>query len=379
MATKRWRKGITTGTCAAAAVKAALLAWQGEFPERVTVRSPQGALIEVPVAGASRLAGGGKAYVIKDAGDDPDITNGSEVWAEVEPGGDQIELRGGAGIGTVTQPGLAVPPGQPAINPGPRQMIIAAAQESLPPGQGAMITISIPAGAALAKRTLNPLLGIEGGISVLGTTGIVEPMSEEAFKHSLVPQIAVAQVLGYEQIVFVPGKMGWNAAVGRYGLPGKAVIQTSNFIGYMLEQAAERKLRAVLLFGHIGKLVKVAAGVFYTHSKIADARMETLAAYAALLGASTATVRELLSLKTAEAAIELIAAQELTAIYPLLAARASARAEQHVYGDLTVGTVLTTLSGGILGMDEAARMIGGGLGWNINCLSSAPGRATPPI
>lgn len=368
METKRWRKGITTGACAAAAVKAALLAWQGENKTQVEVKSPQGAAIMVPITGAWRLETGGKACVVKDAGDDPDITNGTEVWAEVEVTGTDIEIRAGRGVGIVTQPGLAVPPGQPAINPGPREMILSAACECLPQGQGAVITISIPAGVDLARRTLNPLLGIEGGISVLGTTGIVEPMSEEAFKNSLVPQISVAQALGYDQVVFVPGKMGWNAAVQNYGLPEKAVVQTSNFIGYMLEQAAGKKVRSVLLFGHLGKLVKVAAGIFYTHSRIADGRLETLAAYAAWLGASQETVRKLLGLKTAEAAIELIAAADLGAIYPLLAAKASERAQQHVYGDLAVGTVLTTLKGEILGMDTMAKTIGGELGWNIGSL-----------
>lgn len=362
---KRWRKGYTTGSCAAAAVKAALLAWQGEQRAQVTVKSPQGIMITVPIAGAWSLENGGKACVIKDAGDDPDITHGTEVWAAVEVTGTEIELRGGEGIGIVTQPGLSVPPGQPAINPGPREMIRQAAGECLPAGQGAVITISIPAGAALAKRTLNPMLGIEGGISVLGTTGIVEPMSEEAFKTSLVPQISVAQALGYRQIVFVPGKMGWNSAVQNCGLPGKAVIQTSNFIGYMLEAAVEKKVSSVLLFGHVGKLAKVAAGIFYTHSRIADARLETLAAYAAWLGASQETIKAMLALKTAEAALDLIAANGLEAIYPLLAAKASQRAEQHVYGDLTVGTVLTTLKGEILGMDNAAKRIGGELGWKI--------------
>lgn len=365
---KRWRKGFTTGACAAAAVKAALLAWQGEEQDQVTVKSPQGADIPVPIAGAWQLAGGGKACVIKDAGDDPDITNGTEVWAAVEVTGTEIEIRGGQGIGVVTQPGLSVPPGQPAINPGPREMIRNAARECLPDGQGAVVTISIPAGTKLAKRTLNPLLGIEGGISVLGTTGIVEPMSEEAFKTSLVPQISVAQALGYGQVVFVPGKMGWNAAVQGLGLPEKAVVQTSNFIGYMLEQAAEKKIRSILLFGHVGKLVKVAAGIFYTHSRVADARMETIAAYAAWLGASQETVGQLLQLKTAEAAIELIAAAGLNTIYPVLAAKASERAEQHVYGDLRVGTVLTTLKGEVLGMDAMARTIGCELGWNIDSI-----------
>jgi cobalt-precorrin-5B (C1)-methyltransferase len=349
-------------------VKAALLAWQGEEMAQVAVKSPQGTVIEVPIAGVWRLETGGKAYVVKDAGDDPDITNGTEVWAVVEVTGTDIEIRGGKGIGVVTQPGLAISPGQPAINPGPREMIYNAASECLPEGQGAVITISIPAGAELAKRTLNPMLGIEGGISILGTTGIVEPMSEEAFKTSLVPQISVAQALGYDQIVFVPGKMGWNSAVQKYGLPEKAVIQTSNFIGYMLEQAAEKKVRSIILFGHVGKLVKIAAGIFYTHSRIADGRLETLAAYAAWLGASQEFVRKLLALRTAEAAIELIAAAGLEAIYPILAAKASERAQQHVYGDLAVGTVLTTLKGEILGMDPMAKTIGAELGWNIDSL-----------
>lgn len=368
METKRWRKGFTTGACAAAAVKAALLAWQGEEPTHVEVKSPQGSDIMVPIAGVWRLETGGKAYVVKDAGDDPDITNGAEVWAEVEVIGTDIEIRGGEGIGLVTQPGLSIPPGQPAINPGPREMIRIAASECLSEGQGAVITISIPAGTELARRTLNPMLGIEGGISILGTTGIVEPMSEEAFKTSLVPQVSVAQALGYEQVVFVPGKMGWNSAVQKYGLPKKAVVQTSNFIGYMLEQAAEKNVRSILLFGHVGKIVKIAAGIFYTHSRIADGRLETLAAYAAWLGASQETVRKLLSLKTAEAAIDLIAATGLEAIYPLLAAKASERAQQHVYGDLAVGTVLTTLKGEILGMDAMAKTIGGELGWNVDSL-----------
>ena len=365
MEPKRWRKGFTTGACAAAAVKAALLAWQGEQRTQVSVESPQGSMIVVPIAGAWSLDNGGKACVIKDAGDDPDITNGTEVWAKVEVSGTEIVLRGGEGVGIVTQPGLAIPPGQSAINPGPREMIFNAARDCLPAGQGAVITISIPAGTELAKRTLNPMLGIEGGISILGTTGIVEPMSEEAFKTSLVSQISVAQALGYEQMVFVPGKMGWNSAVRSYGLPEKAVIQTSNFIGYMLEQASEKKVRSVLLFGHLGKLVKLAGGIFYTHSRIADGRLETLAAYAAWLGASQEFVRKMLAVKTAEAAIDLIGAAGLEAIYPFLAEKASERAQQHVYGDLEVGTVLTTLKGEILGMDSMAKQIGGELGWNI--------------
>lgn len=189
----------------------------------------------------------------------------------------------GLGIGKVTEAGLSIPPGEPAINPGPRKMMTKVVRELLPEGYGCDITISIPKGVELAKKTLNPILGIEGGISVIGTTGVVRPMSEEGFKNSLTPQISVAKANGFDDIIFVPGKIGENIA-SKLNLPAKAMVQTSNFIGHMLEFTADEGIKSVLLFGHLGKLVKVAGGIFYTHSKIADARLEILASYAALLG-----------------------------------------------------------------------------------------------
>ena len=168
------RKGITTGTCAAAAAKAAVLAWQGQLVAAVEVLSPQGVTLVAPVAGSRATAGGGAAWIVKDAGDDPDITNGAKIVAEVvitdQPG---IVIQAGIGVGTVTKPGLAVPVGEPAINPGPRTMITRAVAECLPAGKGAIVTISIPDGEKLAARTLNPILGIAGGLSIIGTTGIV--------------------------------------------------------------------------------------------------------------------------------------------------------------------------------------------------------------
>jgi len=363
---KKMRTGITTGTCATGATKAAILAWLGENPDTVVVISPQGNQIQVPIDSCIKLGNGGKATVIKDAGDDPDVTHGTVILVEVEIGKDaETMIQAGIGVGTVTKPGLSVAVGEPAINPGPRSMIMQVLQELLPAGYGAAVTISIPEGERLAKRTLNPTLGIVGGLSIIGTTGIVEPMSEEAFKNSLSPQINMVKALGYDQVVFAPGKIGQDIAIKRYGIPAETVIQTSNFMGHMLESAVGYHMKKVLLFGHLGKLVKVAAGIFHTHNRMADARMETLAAYMAAEGASGQAIREILACTTTEAAMPIIAQHNLQSVYNILAQRASARAERYVFGDLIVGTVIITLQGDILGLDDQAREIGGSLGWNI--------------
>ena len=268
---KEMKSGYTTGSCAAAGTKAAILALQGNVVEEVELYALSGELLHIPIKSIEYTSNGAKAEVIKDAGDDPDITHGASVFTEVVINKDKSDIifHAGLGIGTVTEPGLSIPPGEPSINPGPRKMMTKAVRELLPANYGCDITISIPKGVELAKKTLNPILGIEGGISVIGTTGIVRPMSEEGFKNSLTPQISVAKANGYEEIVFVPGKIGENIA-SALDLPAKAMVQTSNFIGHMLEFAADEGIKSVLLFGHLGKLVKVAGGIFYTHSKITD-------------------------------------------------------------------------------------------------------------
>jgi len=334
----------------------------------VEIVTPQGISLSVPILKAAAVAGGGIASVIKDAGDDPDITDGVELIVEVQLRPEQAEISffAGIGIGTVTLPGLQIPVGQPAINPAPRQMIESAIRPLLPEGAGAVVKISIPEGEKLARRTLNPTLGIIGGLSIIGTTGIVEPMSEEAFKNSLKPQISVAKALGFQAIVMVPGKIGQDFAVHRYGLPVAAVVQTSNFIGFMLESAAEFGIKDILLFGHLGKLVKVAGGIFHTHNRMADARMETLAAYMAAEGAPQAAVRSVLACTTTEAAIPILQQYKLEMVYSVLAERASIRAQRFIFEDAAVGTAIVSMKGELLGLDAAARRIGGSLGWNIN-------------
>lgn len=363
---KKMRSGITTGTCAAAATKAALMAWLGTFPEALEVISPQGIQIRVKIETCETMMDGGRATVIKDAGDDPDVTHGTLLISEVKvEKGIPTILKAGVGVGIVTKPGMSVAVGEPAINSGPRKMILQVVKEMVPEGYGAVVTISIPDGERLAKRTLNPTLGIVGGLSIIGTTGIVEPMSEDGFKNSLSPQINMVKALGYDQVVFAPGKIGQDIAIQRYGIPAETVIQTSNFIGHMLESAVQYNMKKVLLFGHLGKLVKVAAGIFHTHNRMADARLETLAAYMAAAGAPQEAILGILACTTTEGAMPIIAQYELQCIYQTLAERASARAMRYVFGDLTVGTVIVTLQGDILGLDDTAREIGGSLGWNI--------------
>jgi len=354
---KRLREGYTTGSCAAAAAKAAIMALWGEFlPDRIKINTPGGRELCLPVQ-VVREQDWAEAVVIKDAGDDPDITNGIEVHvaARLCPG--PVRLLAGRGVGTVTRPGLAVSVGEPAINPVPRTMILNEAAQLLEPGQGVELTISIPGGEELARRTLNPRLGIVGGLSILGTTGIVEPMSVEAFRSALVPQVGMARAAGHETLVLTPGRMGQRRAVEDYGFVEEAVILTSNFIGHLLEACADAGVKRVLLWGHAGKLVKVAGGIFYTHSRVADGRREIIAAHLAAGGAGAEAVREVLASPTVEAALEIVRGSGQADFWDLLAGRASRQAGDFVHNRLAVGTALLNLKGEVIGRDVIARQI----------------------
>ena len=202
------RSGYTTGACAAAGVKAALIyLTAGKVVDDVELTALDGTPLKIPVARVEKTSDGIRAEVIKFSGDDPDITNGASIFTTVRQiFGDDIIFRAGVGVGRITKAGLQLPVGEPAINPGPRKLIRNVAAEFNV--GGLEVTISIPAGVELAKRTLNPVLGVEGGLSIIGTTGILRPMSEDAFKNSLVPQIDVALAAGLTTLIFVPGKIG---------------------------------------------------------------------------------------------------------------------------------------------------------------------------
>lgn len=362
---KELRSGYTTGSCAAAATKAAIIALTKEKkPEEVKISLPAGEKATFSISNVEFMNGEAVASVIKDAGDDPDVTNGLAIKSRVKLNNGGIILRAGRGVGIVTRPGLAVPVGQPAINPVPRAMITEEAKNVLPGDSGAIITIEAPGGEELAARTLNPRLGIKGGISILGTSGIVRPMSNDAYKRSLVPQIDQAVALGYSYVILTPGRMGADRAQA-LGFPPCAIVQTSNFIGDMLEESAKRKLKGVMLFGHIGKLIKVAAGIFQTHSKLADARRETLAAHAALLGAGQIIIKRIMELNTMDESIPLLREHGLLEVFVRIAEQTSLRASQYCNQAMDVGTVLYALSGEILGYDAGAVRIGGELGWEV--------------
>ena len=249
--------GLTTGTCAtAAAVAETLRRVKGETPMEVPVILPNGETISVPVG-----YGDGYAYCIKEAGDDPDVTNGIEIRAKVEPS-DNFEIVGGDGVGTFTLPGFDYPPGSPAINKAPRQMMRNNIEEQV------RITISVPRGAEIAKRTFNPRLGIKGGISIIGVSGIVKPFSEEAFIDSIRKCMTVAKASGTERVVINSGGKSERYVKALYStLPQQAFVEYGNYIGETLKIANELNIKNITLGVMLGKAVKLAAGHLDTHSR----------------------------------------------------------------------------------------------------------------
>lgn len=318
---KKLRRGLTTGTCAAAAATAAV--WDlltEQVREEIGLKLPDGQNVTLPVR-KLQCAFGTEYGVIKDSGDDPDVTNGTEIRARAEivserpsdsflmeelPG---VYLRGGEGIGTVTKKGLEQEIGMPAINKVPRQMILSAAYEVrdlCDRNEEICITVSVPEGRELAKRTFNPKLGVEGGISILGTTGIIEPMSEKAVMDTIALQIRQKKEEGRYLLVLVPGNYGKRYAREDLGLPEDIVIQCSNFIGDSLDQAVQSGFEKILLVGNLGKLIKVAGGIMNTHSRISDGRWEIMAAHAALCGADAGQIRGIRDCATTDAMLDLL-------------------------------------------------------------------------
>lgn len=303
---KELRYGRTTGTCATAAAMAALR-WLLGCPSALSVvRLPDGRFLPVPVSGVQAIPGGAEAWVIKDGGDDPDVTHGLAIVASVrivQKSG--IHIKGGPGVGRVTRPGLPVPPGQPAINPGPRRMLREAFKDILPPGLGAIVRISIPGGEEVARRTFNPRLGIEGGLSVLGTRGIVVPMSEEALVETLHCELSMKRSEGGQAICVAPGNYG-EAVATSLGVPQQGIVKMSNFFGQALEMVDDLGFRQILVVGQVGKMLKVSGGSLHTHSKYSDGRLETLAALSAAAGASRNDVLDILGRNTADDACRAI-------------------------------------------------------------------------
>ncbi len=296
---KELRCGYTTGSCATAAAKAcAIMLLSEEVVNVVIIDTPKGARLTLQVEDIVKQRNWVSCSISKDAGDDPDVTNGMRISARVERILNGIQIDGGAGVGRVTKEGLSCVVGEAAINPIPRQMIKEAlkqvSQEYNYNG-GFSVVISAENGEEVAKKTFNPRLGIVGGISILGTSGIVEPMSEKAIIETIRLEINSKIFKNSEYLLISPGNYGRDFALKEFGLDIDLGVKCSNFIGEAIDYAAYKKVKNILLIGHAGKLCKIAGGIMNTHSRVADCRCEIFAAHSALAGASLEQVDQIMN------------------------------------------------------------------------------------
>ena len=313
---KKLRFGYTTGSCAAGAARGAvrLLLGEDEISE-VELMTPKGILLHLEILDRKRSENAASCAVRKDAGDDPDPTNGILVYAKVEKFlirsdmEDRIVIDGGIGVGRVTKPGLSQKVGEAAINPVPRAMILQAVEEIADQYHyegGLKVTISVPEGEKIARKTFNPRLGIVGGISILGTSGIVEPMSEKALIDSIRVEMTQHAAMGEQYMLVTPGNYGADYLREHMELPFEKNIKCSNYVGETIDMAVDMGVKGILFISHIGKFVKVAAGIMNTHSHSADARMEVLCSNAIRAGGDLACARSILQCNTTDEALRVL-------------------------------------------------------------------------
>lgn len=397
---QRLRRGYTTGTCASLAAKAAAtLLLSGTAPQRVSVQTPAGIPVSVQPtsvtlckeAAASAPAGtpatqdaatsttsvtsaqsahagtpvthstatSARACVVKDAGDDYDVTNGAHVWATVTLCESGISIDGGTGVGRITCPGLDQPVGNAAINSGPRAMMCAAL-ENIAEEEGYFggfhVVIEVPEGVELGRKTFNPSLGITGGISILGTSGIVEPRSLQALQDALKVEIHVRAANGNKRLVVVPGNYG-QSFLETLGLCSTIpVVSCANFIGFTLDQAQAEGFEQVLLVGHIGKLIKVAGGIMDTHSRMADCRRELFAAHAGAAGAHTQTILDIFACATTDACLDVIESAGIkTPVLERISRAIQYHLEHRTQGKFEVGAVVFSNKAGLLTCTKSAQ------------------------
>ena len=361
---RRLRCGYTTGTCAAlAASGAARRLLTGFWPETVSLITPKGWKVEVPLALRETDARSARCGVRKDAGDDVDCTAGALILAEVRcsdtPG---IRIDGGQGVGRVTKPGLDQPVGAAAINSVPRRMILEAVESVCRASDytgGLDVVISVPEGEALAAKTFNPELGVVGGISILGTSGIVEPMSRQAMMDTIALELRQKYAQGVRQVILTPGNYGMEYlrehGIDALGIP---VVKCSNYLGSALDEISALGYESVLLVGHIGKLVKVAGGVMDLHSRQADCRLELLCAHSAICGGSPALCRELMGCATTDACLDLLRENDL--LEPVMDSLTSAirrQLQRRVPENCRIGALIFSKVHGDLGRTPEAKQL----------------------
>jgi len=369
---QRLRCGYTTGSCSAGAAKAAtmILFNEVETLSEIEIASPKGINITMPIEAIVKFDDYVECTILKYSGDDPDSTRGIEIKAKVKKIGtidniqctdkseyeamnnsqykldedfneledaDMVVLKGGIGVGTVTKDGLFVPKGDPAINPVPRKMIKEEVMKVLPNGERVEVTISVPQGIEIAKKTFNPRLGIEGGISILGTTGIVYPMSEESLKASIKLEIT-QKALNNERLILTFGNLGDNYSK-ELGYKEDEIVICSNFIGFALESCVSCKVKSIIIVGHIGKMSKIAYGCFNTHSRVTGVRLEVVGLELALLGYDISLVQKVLEEKTCEGAVKMLGLG-YSKLYENIGKKIVAKINEYVYGELEVEAVM---------------------------------------
>lgn len=389
---KKYRRGYTTGSCATGASKAAvyMLITKNRI-NTINIDTPKGIPLLLKVDNINISDTFVECSIKKDGGDDIDATHTMDIYAraEIVAKNDKnkgyftlkdidslstnseckselykfIRVYGGTGIGVVTKKGLSVDVGKPAINPTPLKMINHEIRkligDNFEPILGndkvLKITIFAPQGETVAKKTFNPRLGIVGGISIIGTTGIVEPMSDEGWKKSLSIELQMKKEQGLDKIILVPGNHGEQFIREKLNLDIKYVVRVSNFIGYMIKEAQRIGYKKILMAGHIGKFIKVSAGIFNTHSKVADARSEILVANLALMGARYEFLNKINQCVTTEEAVELINNSEYREVYNILSNKCRERVKQYLNedsDDIDVEVIIFSMDKSLLGKSD---------------------------
>lgn len=347
MQKEKLKAGFTTGTCAQAAAKAAgLMLINKRAVKSIDVETPKGVHLNLNVIDQKIGGNYAQCAVVKDAGDDPDVTDGVRIYAKVRYSDKKgVSITGGEGVGIVTKPGLAVKVGEYAINPTPRKMIIKEVVPYLLKDEGVDVIISVPEGKTIAKRTFNPRLGIVGGISIIGTTGIVEPKSTDAYKMSLSLELNVLKAAGYRKATLILGYVGEKFCKEVLGLKPDSIVKIGDHIGFILSECVKKHIKRVLLIGHIGKLVKVANGQFDTNIRFGDHRIKTIMHYAKLCGAKKEIIEEVSRQVSADAAADILKRHNLIRTFDMIAKRTVDAINEFVNNKLSVSCVLLSLSG----------------------------------
>ena len=357
---KKLRCGYTTGSCAAAAAKAAaVMVLTGKRVDAVALTTPKGEVLHLQPEEISFGPGTVTCAIRKESGDDPDITDGILVFATVEKIEQGYVISGGPGIGKVTKPGLACAVGEWAINPVPRRMIeeaLQAAAKACGYDGGLKLTLSIPGGEILAQKTFNPRLGIVGGLSVLGTSGIVDPMSEQALVDTIHTEMDSRRAAGKTHLLAFFGNYGVDFSRDTLGIDVSQRVTISNYVGEMLDYAVYKDFSDVLLIGHIGKLIKVAQGIMNTHYRYADGRTTLLALEAVFAGASRELAHQIYDSLTTDEAVRLLdEAHLLTPVMEAVCQKIEHYMEARTHGAIRTGAVVFSNVYGVLGYTSQAK------------------------